>query len=155
MNACARAEGVSLTMQGANRLRVRMRAPYSIKTNGIGARRVPMRPINVPAHCMPIYMRVVSVQSERGEAKRQVMETHIGEHLCREQRECSRNSRPNHSIDSKGRRGKHPTRTGLSTLMIIIAYKNSQICIHEVDLQHKLRSAHASRYNGADIPGTK
>jgi hypothetical protein len=35
-----------------------------------------------------------------------------------EQRECSRNSRPNHGVDGKGRRGKHPTRTRLSTLMI-------------------------------------
>jgi len=41
--------------------------------------------------------------------------THIGEHLRCEQRECSRNSRPNHGVDGKGRRGKHPTRTGLST----------------------------------------
>ena len=36
--------------------------------NGIGPRRAPIRPIKVPAHCMPIYMRAVSVQS-RGEGK--------------------------------------------------------------------------------------
>jgi len=107
----------------------------------------------------PLYAHLhaccVSTKRKRGETKRQIMETHIGEHLRCEQRECSRNSRPNHGIDSKGRRGKHPTCTGLSTLMTIIAHKISQICIHEVALQHKSRSAHASRWHWADIPGTK
>ncbi len=107
-----------------------------------GPNQADQRPRPLYAH---LHACCVSTKRERGEAKRQVMETHIGEHLRCEQRECSRNSRPNHGVDSKGRRGKHPTRTGLSILMIIIAYKISQICIHEVALQHKSRSAHASR----------
>jgi hypothetical protein len=146
INSCvAKTEGVcQLTLQGANRLCVRMRAPYFKKMNGIGTRRAPMRPMRVEAHCMPIY---VHIRSKLWEVlKYGAIETHIVEHLCCDQRDSSPSSRPDHGIDGEGRRGIHSTCARLSLLMIEspIAYRNSQIRIHKVVLEQRLRSACAS-----------
>ena len=75
-----------------------------------------------------------------GGVERRVIETHIVEHLCCEQRESSPSSRPDHGIDGEGRRSIHSTRGRLSILMTRspIAYRNSQVCIYKVVLEQKV-----------------
>jgi hypothetical protein len=101
-----------------------------------------MRPMRVVAHCMPIYVHAALEQKlgQGAGVERRVIETHIVEHLCCEQRESSSSSRPDHGIDSEGRRGIHSTRARLSIPIIIkspIAYRNSQIRVHKVVLEPK------------------
>jgi len=64
MNTGTNQEGISLTIQGAKRLYVRMRAPYFKKMNGMGASTAAISPMSVQAHCMPNYMRTASVRQK-------------------------------------------------------------------------------------------
>jgi hypothetical protein len=96
-----------------------------------------MRPMRVVAHCMPIYVHAASEQSWERAVERHVVGTHIVEHLCCEQRESSPGGRPDHGIDSEGRRGIHSrdARVSILTIKSPIACRNSQICVHKVVLQ--------------------
>ena len=95
----------------------------------------------------PLYAHLRACQNKSGGGvERRVIEAHIVEHLCCEQSDTSPSSRPDHGIDSEGRRGIRSTRARLSLLMIKspITYRNSQICVHKVVLKQKSRSACAS-----------